>query len=396
MKSRILLANLGLLAVLVLGLSYLLGSVVRIDPTAKSFTVTVRLANSGGLLDTSRVTYRGSEVGQVSGIRLRPGGVEVSARIGQGTEIPADTEAVVANLSAAGEQYLDFRPRRDAGPFLADGSTVDERDTGTPTPFAQLMAHVGAVSDQVDPKKVDVVVTELSKAFGGSGPQLQRILSGGEFLLAGLEQVLPETVRTLDNGRISLDTFAAMRPDLQRLGTAGTSLGDELRATDPEIRRLLDASPGAFAQVDDLIRQNKPTMAALLGDLSTVSEVVTLRTPAIGAFLPGLTDLGNSLAGVVRNGALQTVADLYPRGGCDYGTPRRPPTIPGSPPPRLNEYCTDRGPTLQQRGAYNAPRPPGDDTAGPAAGTPPRPAETPWMTQYLDYLSGTGVRKESG
>ncbi|WP_158886731.1 MlaD family protein [Amycolatopsis anabasis] len=392
-RTRILLSNLGLLTILAVGLSYLLLSVVRIDPTAKSFTVTVHLATSGGLLDTSEVTFRGSHVGQVSQIRLRPNGVAVDLRIDEGTEIPADTDAVVANLSAAGEQYLDFRPRRDAGPFLGEGAVVHERDTSTPTPFAQLMVHLGDVSKQVDPGKLDVVVTELARAFGsGTGPKVQKLLSGGDFLLSGLEEVLPETVRILNNGRITLDTVAGMRDQLSRIANSGDTLGDQLRASDPEIRELLDQSPGAFDLVDGLIRDNKPTMAALLGDLSTVSEIVSVRTAAIGAFLPELTNLGNGLAGVVRDGALKTLADIYPRPACDYDTPRRPPTVGGSPPPRINRYCTDRGPLLQQRGAYNAPRPPGDTTAGPPPGATgderaatPAPGST-WMNDYLAAL----------
>ncbi|WP_020668785.1 MCE family protein [Amycolatopsis nigrescens] len=389
MRYRILLSNLALCALLLLGAGYLLLEVVRIDPTAKPFTVTVYLAQSGGLLDTSEVTYRGSRVGQIEQIGLRPGGVAVRARLDEGTRIPSDTEVAVANLSAAGEQYLDFRPRTDAGPFLTGGATVEQRDTSTPTPFAQLMVHLGDLSGQVEPGRLDVIVTELAKAFSGSGPQLRRILTGGEFLLTGLEEVLPETVRILDNGRITLDTVAGLRDELDRFGTAGRTLGAQLRASDPEIRQLLDASPDAFKLVDGLIAENKPTMAALLGDLGTVSEIVSVRKEAIGEFLPGLTGLGDSLAGVVRNGALQIAADIYPRAACDYDTPRRPPTEAGSPAPRLYRYCTDTAPDLQQRGAVNAPRPPGDDTAGPPPGvTGDERASAPsgWASDYLATL----------
>jgi hypothetical protein len=38
-------------------------------------------------------------------------------------------------------------------------------------------------------------------------------------------------------------------------------------------------------------------------------------------------------------------------------------------PPIFNAYCLKRSPTYQQRGAINAPRPPGDTTAGPPSGS---------------------------
>jgi phospholipid/cholesterol/gamma-HCH transport system substrate-binding protein len=402
MKYRVLLSNIGLLVVMAVGLTYILLGVVRINPTADPYTVTVNLANSGGLLDRSEVTYRGHRVGKIGEIRLRPGGVAVDVLLDEGTQIPADTDVLVAGLSAAGEQYLDFRPRTDAGPFLAGGSVVDEQRTATPTPFAELLVHLNDFGKQIDPRKLDVVVTELAAAFDGTGPQLARILDGSDYLLAGLEDALPETVSLFHNGRIVLNTVADLNDELSRLTKAGTTLGTVLRESDPEIRTLLDNAPGTLELVDDLLKKNGPTMAALLVDLATVSEVVSLRLPAIGTFLPALTDLG-ALTVAARGGAVQVVTDLYPKPACDYHTPRRPPTIGGSPPPLLYVYCTESGPMLQQRGSYNAPRPPGDDTAGPPSGvsgnerarspSPGAPrvdtaAYGQWFDDYLALIAG--------
>lgn len=356
-KYRVLLSNLALVALLAVGAGYLLVDVMRIDPTASSYTVTVQLAKSGGLLDASDATYRGSRIGQVGNIRLRPGGVAVDVRIDEGVRVPADSEVAVANLSAAGEQYLDFRPRTRNGPFLRQGSVVTEKDTRTPTPFANLMMHIRDLSKQIDPGKLDTVVSELADASGGTGPELRRIFDGGQFLLTGLEQVLPETVRTLKNGSITLNTAYDLRDQVTLLSKGGKTLGDQLRASDPEIRELLDDSPEALALVDSLIEEKRPTLAALLGDLGTVSEIVSVRTPAVAELLPGLAKLGDALSGVVRDGVMRTRADIWPRGTCDYGTPRHVPVEVRPGPPPLDRHCTKYGPTLQQRGAYNAPRP---------------------------------------
>lgn len=397
MKGRIVLSTMALFGVLVVGVAYLLVYVVQLDPTARTMTVHVELAQSGGLLGRSDVTYRGYRIGNVQQILLRPGGVGVDVEIAAGTQIPVDTDVVVASLSAAGEQYLDFRPRTDSGPYLADGAVIPEKQTTTPVPFAQLLAHVSTLAAQVDPKKLSVVVDELAKAFHGTGPALEKILDGGDFLLAGLQGVLPQTVSILKHSSITLDTVVSLKGDLTQLGSSGSSLGEQLKKSDPEIRALLDKSPGAFDLVDSLIKENQPTMAALLGDLSTVSELVSVRVPAISAFLPALADAGNALTMVVRNGAAQTLVDIYPRPSCDYETPRRPPTIGGSPPPLLNVHCTDADPTVQQRGAGNAPRPPGDDTAGPPPGSTGHEraglpagstAMSPpdWLAQYLKSI----------
>ncbi|HEX4252486.1 MAG TPA: MCE family protein [Pseudonocardia sp.] len=371
MKTRSLMTMLAMLVLLAIGLSYILIAIVQIDPFNRPMRVTVNAARSGGLLDHSQVTYRGFPVGRVAAIGLRPGGVRITVNIDQGSQIPMDTDVVIADLSAAGEQYLDFRPRTDRGPYLADGGVVDERDTRTPVPFSQVVSNVSTLAEQVDPAKVGLVIDELSKAFSGSAPDIQRVLDGGDFLLAGLQSVLPQTVDALHNGRIVLGTVSDLQGDLIQFSHDGRDLTSTLKDSDPKIRDLVDDSPDTLKLIDDVVRKDGPSVGALLGDLGTTAHVVALRQPAISQFLPELNRMGPLVAAIVRDGKLQLLGDVYPRPSCDYGTPRRPPTIGGSPPPRIYRYCTQTGPRLQQRGSANVPRPHGDTTAGPPPGTNP-------------------------
>jgi len=370
-KMRSLVTMVAMLVLLAVGLSYILIAVVQIDPLNRPMRVTVNAARSGGLLDHSQVTYRGFPVGRVTAIGLRPGGVQISVNIDEGTQIPVDTDVAVANLSAAGEQYLDFRPRTDRGPFLTNGAVVDERDTRTPIPFSQVVSNVSRLAGQVDPARVTVVVDELSRAFNGTGPDIQRVLDGGDFLLAGLEGVLPQTVNTLRNGRIVLGTVSDLRGDLIQFSHDGRDLTATLKDADPKIRELLNDSPDTLKLIGNVVEKDGPSVGALLGDLATTSHVAALRLPAISQFLPGLDKFGPIVAAVVHGDTTQFLVDLYPRPSCDYGTHRRPPTIDGSPPPRIYRYCTQTGPRLQQRGSTNVPRPHGDDTAGPPPGADP-------------------------
>ena len=48
-----------------------------------------------------------------------------------------------------------------------------------------------------------------------------------------------------------------------------------------------------------------------------------------------------------------------------------PPSRPDYPEPYLYTYCDNPDPAVLVRGARNAPRPPGDDTAGPPPGANP-------------------------
>lgn len=361
--KRIWISNIALVGVLLLGIAYVLFYVVRIDPTKKFNTVSVNLEATGGLLERADVTYLGVAIGQVKQISLRKDGVTARIELDDAFQVPVDSQAVVAGLSAVGEQHLDLRPRTTGGPYLANGAKIEQGQTHTPRPFAELLAHVGSISDQLDPEQLSIVVDELAKATDGGADDVRRILTGGRFLLTGLEDVLPETVRILDNGHTTLNTVADLTDELQRLGAAGKKIGATLKASDGDIRALLDASPKTLDLVRDIVVKDGPSLGALFGDLSNVTGMVSRRIPAFSEYLPGLIAVGNALPIVSRDGQLYAIADPYGKPMCDYGTPRRSPTIGGSPDPYTNGHCKERRPDMQQRGAYNAPRP-GGETAG--------------------------------
>ena len=369
--SRALRTLVAIAVIFAVGVGYLLFGVVQIDPFHQSMVMTVDLARSGGLLDHSQVSYRGYPVGRVRQISLRPDGVRVTVGVDEGTRIPTDTAVVVADLSAAGEQYLDFRPRTDHGPYLADGAVVEQRDTSIPVPFTQVMSQVSRLAQQVDPGQANAVVNELAKAFDGSAPDIQRVLDGGDFLLAGLEETLPNTVNALRNGRVVLQTVSDLRGQLVDLGPHARGFTATLRDADPTVRDLVEDSADTLALIQDVVKKNGPSVATLLGDLGTSTHVMAQRLPALEEFLPSLSTLGPAAKAVVHNGQIGVLLDLYPRPTCDYGTPRQAPTMGGSPSPRTHRYCEQAGPRLQQRGAANVPRPHDDDTARPQKGVDP-------------------------
>jgi virulence factor Mce-like protein len=370
-NTRSLLTIVAVAVLSVVGLAYLTFGVVGYDPFDRPLRMTVNLDRSGGLLLTSPVTYRGVQVGKVTDIELRPGGVRIGVRLDGDTRIPADTEAVVGNLSAAGEQYLDFRPRVDSGPFLADGAVVNPKDTRTPVPFPQVVSHVTQLMSEIDPSKINVLVHESQLAFNGTAPDVRRIVDGGTYLLNGLTGVLPQTINTLHNGGTTLATVSDLGGHITGLAGSARHLTRTVRGADGTIREVLDEAPGALNRVNDVVRENQSDAGSLIGNLVDVTDVVSDRLPAISQFLPLMAKLGPALGTVIHDGKVNVLIDLYPRPVCDYGTPRRAPQIGGSPPTRIHRYCTMNGPRLQQRGSQNVPRPRGDHTDRPPPGAHP-------------------------
>lgn len=360
-----------LLLILLLGVAYLSFGALRIDPFRPSIHVRVELAQSGGLLAGQDVTLRGIPIGRVDAVALSGGGVVATLSIDGDARIPVGTPASVSALSAAGEQYLDFRPAADAGPYLRDGSVVPDDQTSTPVPIATVLSSLDGFVAQIDPAKFATIVHELGVSDAGPA-KLAAILDGGTWLISTLDAVLPQTVRLIRNSRTVLTMLHDTGPGLRETAADLSGILGGVADSAGGYRTLVDNAPHVLSAVDDVIADNSPTMVALLGNLATVAQLSYLRTPALEALFPdhrGSTI--EAIGSALRDGGFWVTSDIYPRYSCDYGLPRLPPAIPDYPEPYLYTYCSNPDPSVLVRGARNAPRPPGDDTAAPPPGVDP-------------------------
>ncbi|MFL0277188.1 MlaD family protein [Mycobacterium sp. SMC-19] len=367
-RRKNLLSGLALATTLVVAVSYLLVGALRVNPARSTYQITIALPDSGGLLTNQDVSVRGVPVGRIESLRVTPNGVDAVANINSTVKIPAASPVRVSGLSAAGEQYIDFEPPSSSGPFLSAGSVVSRDRATTPIPISQLLADADGMLAQTDPRKLDLIKSELS--LSDEGPRrLTDIVDGGSFLLSTLDSVLPETVSLLKSSRVVL----TMLSDVNN-GMAATSknLDKVLKGINPMIggyHRLVDQAPGMLTQVDGLFDDNSDTMVGLLGNLVTPAQLLYVRTPALNALFPNYRgSTVEALSSAIHEDGMWATVDIYPRYTCDYGTPRRPPSQADYPEPFLYGYCRDTDQSVLVRGAHNAPRPPGDDTAGPPPG----------------------------
>jgi virulence factor Mce-like protein len=370
-RRRIPVALVGLAMTLVLAGAYVLIDGLRVNPARSQIAVHVLLPESGGLLANQDVTLRGVPVGRVRSVGFTDKGVTAVALIDDDVAIPQDSTVRVSALSPAGEQYLDFRPASDNGPYLSDGSTVSEDKTTVPVSFANLIDHAEGALDQVDPAKVAAITDELR--VGQQAPEkLAALLDGGTFLINTLDSVLPQTVSVLKSSRVVLTTVADVGPGLHRTTRNLQDVFHGVNAMDGGFRRLVDTGSAPLQKLDEVIADNSDTMVQLLGNLTTIAQLSYVRVPALMALFP--TDRGSVLDAVgstVHDGGIWVIADLYPRYSCDYNLPRLPPSQADFPEPYRYTYCSNPDPSVLVRGARNAPRPPGDDTAGPPQGYDP-------------------------
>ncbi|OHU42178.1 mammalian cell entry protein [Mycobacteroides chelonae] len=366
-RQKAALSGIALALTMVVAVVYLFVGALRVNPFASTYRVMVQLPESGGLLPNQDVALRGVKIGTVQSLEITQQGVNATAEIQSRYRIPTAAKVRVTGLSAAGEQYLNFEGVSDQGPFLKDGAVISE-GAQVPVTLAKLLADADGLLAQVDPKKLELIKKELS--LSKEGPRkLTEIIDGGTFLLSTLDSVLPETTSLLKTSRVVLTLAADKNSGIQ---ATANELGRTLRGIEKMqngYRTLVNQTPKTLGAVDGLFADNSDTMVALLANLASTAQMLYVRTPAINAFFPNYRgSVFGGIADTMRDGGVWATADLYPRYACDYGTPRVPPSSADFPEPPIYTYCANDDPAVLIRGAKNAPRPAGDDTAGPPAG----------------------------
>jgi len=251
----------------------------------RGFTVQVDLPASGGLFEGSSVTYRGVKVGKVSDMAATREGVTLKLSMEEGTKIPSDSPVYVHNLSAVGEQYLDFLPEDAEGPFLEDGSVVTGDARSLPTDEAELLVELDAFVNSVDQKSLQVLIKELGRMFQGTAAPLQKLLdSGGDFIDEASAHT-EATKKLLETGLTVLRTQQLAGENITSFSADLAKLTDALRRADGDLRTVLDDTPATARQLTGLLQDLEPTLPVLLSDLITVQQTVVSHLPGVEQLL---------------------------------------------------------------------------------------------------------------
>jgi len=362
---RVVLQLIAFAVVSVLGVTYAAVSYVGVGRRlfGRPYTVHADFPDSGGIFTDAEVTYRGVRVGRVGALRLLDDGVRVDLVMdGDTPKIPADTRAVVADRSAVGEQYVDLQPDRAEGPYLDNGAVLPMNRNRVPLPVETLLLNLDLVVGSVDRPHLASLIDELGKAFDRRGPDLQRLLDNGDRLLSAAREALPETLRLIQDGQVVLATQRDSRAAIRSWARDLRLLADQLRASDPDLRRLLDNGPAAATEITALVRENRTDLGVLIANLLTTSEITVRRLPGIEQVLvtyPSAVAGGFTVApgdGSAHFGLVLNTSDPPDCTRGYEGTRRRPPSQTGPAPVNTDAHCAEpRGSPTSVRGAQNAP-----------------------------------------
>lgn len=364
-------------------------------------TISAEFPQSGGIFTNAEVTYRGVTVGRVGQLHLIDNGVRVDLDLSNCSDprIPADSAAAVADRSVIGEQYVNLIPPNGAGPYVHGGAVIPMSRTTVPVSPQRLLTNLDQLVNSVDLPALRTMVSELGQAFNGRGQDLGSLLDSTNALLKSAQQNLPDTIALIDSAAGVLQTQLDEKQPLTSFTHNLNLLSQQLKASDGDIRTLLDDAPADLKVVDDFVRNNRTDLGSVLANLATTGETLVRHLDGLTEILelyPALAAGGQTALtadGVGRLGFVMQ-AQMDPpdcgdpsKGGQGYGgTRRRQPGDTAPQAPNVAAHCTAPPSSgINVRGAANVP---GGDPISATGGSVAYPRATTENTVRVGDVSG--------
>ena len=244
-------------------------------------TVTLELPSSGGLYRFANVTYRGVQVGKVTGMDVTREMATATLRLDTRPRIPADLVAEVRSVSAVGEQYVELLPRTDGPPYLQDGSVIPMSATKIPQPVSPMFEQVNRLIESIPKGRLGELIDESFAAFGQSGFEMASLLDSSSTITRELNRVADRNAQLVQDSRPLLQAQARSADALRIWVHSLAGVTGQVVHNDPEIRTLLERGPAAADEVSQLLDQIRPTLPVLLANMVTFGQVAVTYRPSL-------------------------------------------------------------------------------------------------------------------
>lgn len=273
------------LSVVALGLAFLHYARVPAMLGVGVHSVTVDFEDASGLYPRAAVTYRGVEVGVVSGLEVSGDGAVATLRIDDGTDIPAGVSAELHSTSAIGEQYVDLvDPAGGAGdgPVLADGAEIPRERAVEMPQITPVLDSVNRLLESVPQEETKAVLAQVDEGLGGSGPELNELVTSAGSLLTEAQSQIDATTSLIAALQPVLGTQAELGPRTRSYADSLDEVTAVLAEDDSaDLRALLANAPGGLDAATATVDELQPVLPMLLANLTTNAQVLHTYLPQV-------------------------------------------------------------------------------------------------------------------
>ena len=351
------------------GVSYVGAKYARLDRLIwdDAYTVVAHFPDSGGIFAGAEVTYRGVKVGEVEQLVLTEEGVDVHLGVvNEFDSIPADTLAVVGNRSAVGEQYVELQPQADSEPYLAEDSEIAQENTRTPIRTDTFLTNLSTTVESVDKDALQTTVTEMGKAFGGTGEDLERLIDSGDRFIEAANENFDTTTALIKDSNTVLKGQLASATAIRTFAKQMSLFSGALAGSDRDLRAVIDNGSATATELRTFLEDNEVELGDLVRNLVTSGEVIVKNLDGVEQILVlypyvvegGFTVVSKSPDTGLYDAHFGLILTQEPH-VCKKGyesTDQRPPQDGSNKPMNEDARCEEPAAKSNPRGAQHAPR----------------------------------------
>jgi len=295
--------------------------------------VTLELPDASGLHESAAVTWRGVQIGRVTGVRVRTDGVvEAGLRLEDRYDVPADVVAHLHESSPIGEDYVDLEAPAGStsATTLAAGAVIPRDRVVLPVTTSAMIDSVDDLLGSVPRGSLTDVLTQLSAASRSLGTDLGSIVDSGSSLEQAATDNLGATTGLIDALVPVLGTQAATGAEVKKSAGHLSRFSSGVRRDDAAIRRLLEVSTPLITQARGLTADLSGTLPGLLADTATVAGVLHTYVPNLEHMLILLPALESAFGNLLHG---KSKSDPFDYLKLDFKTPLN------DPPPCTTGYA---------------------------------------------------------
>ncbi|MEZ0052561.1 virulence factor Mce-like protein [Mycobacterium sp. MAA66] len=255
------------------------------------------LASRAGLsMDPgSKVTYNGVPIGRLKEAEVvSVNGENPQARLVLNVDpeylglLPRNVDVKLLATTVFGNKYIAFTSPPNPSPQrLKGGDEVDA--VSVTTEFDTLFETITAISEEVDPVKLNQTLTAAAQALDGQGDKFGQSLANGDAILADLNQRMPslrhDTSGLADLANVYSDASADLWDGLKNAVTTARTFNDQRGNVD----RALMASVGFGNTGGDILERGGPYLVRGLQDLLPTSALLDKYSPEVDCSIHGLS-----------------------------------------------------------------------------------------------------------
>ena len=293
--------------------------------------VTLTSDRAGLVLETgAKVKLRGVQVGQVSAISSSRDGranLQLDIDRSQLQYIPANVDVSIKATTAFGAKYVDLTyPDDPSSQRLVAGQTLLSRNVTTEvnTVFENLMG----VLDQVDPAKLNSVLTAVADALRGKGPAIGRQITDIDNVVTTLNS-RTDTIRDgLQAAAAASDAYTSAAPDIVRILDAASTTSATITSHATALDTLLLNTIGFAQSGEGLIGPNQDNLINSINVLRPTTELLMKYNPEYTCLLLGAKwTLDNGALPSGGNGYSAVLDGGFALGADPYAYPNHLPVV---------------------------------------------------------------------